>query len=216
MSTGSDPACPLRAFREALHTCTWRRADALFESSATPPSRRAACIHLPALAAFLHRRGWDSLYAALSRGSVGEEALRDLLTRYPLAESMNEAEPRVYAVDQKRTAPPRRRDQSEARLLLPSRRFTGQPIVAAWAYGLVVEIGFERDSRGAPMDARRVPPEEDANDDAASEQIRALVGRLLRLGFGGREAPLFVSNGGDEETVSVLNEPGVYREIFRA
>jgi hypothetical protein len=45
------------------------------------------------------------------------------------------------------------------------------------------------------VDARRVPPEEDVND-AASEQIRALVGRQLRQGFGSREAQLFVLDAG--------------------
>ena len=50
--------------------------------------------HLSLVAA--HRRGWGSLYAALSQGIVGEEALRNLLARYPLAESVNEAKPQVY------------------------------------------------------------------------------------------------------------------------
>jgi len=55
--------------------------------------------------------------------------------------------------------------------------------------------GAARDSWVAPVDARRVPPEEDVND-AASEQIRALVGRQLRQGFGSREAQLFVLDAG--------------------
>src|SRR5215208_94282 len=43
-----------------------------------------------------HRRGWGSLYAPLSHGRIGEEALRKLLARHPLAQSG--ATP-VYAVD---------------------------------------------------------------------------------------------------------------------
>lgn len=60
---------------------------------------------------------------------------------------MNEAEPRVYAVD--RSARPRRDAGTSTRrgyYYRPSRCSAGQPIVAGWAYGLVAEIGFERDS----------------------------------------------------------------------
>jgi hypothetical protein len=45
------------------------------------------------------------------------------------------------------------------------------------------------------MDARRVPPEQDAND-AATEQIRALVSRLARRDVGCSEPPLFVFDAG--------------------
>ncbi len=34
-------------------------------------------------AAAVHRRGWGSLYAALSKGSIDAEALQDLLARHP-------------------------------------------------------------------------------------------------------------------------------------
>ena len=43
----------------------------------------------------MHRRGWGSLYAALSKGRTDEEALRDLLVRNPIS---YEHIP-VYAVD---------------------------------------------------------------------------------------------------------------------
>jgi hypothetical protein len=54
----------LQAFRERLHGCLVRRADALFdtllaESNAPSPA------HLSLEA--VHRRGWGSLYAALSK-----------------------------------------------------------------------------------------------------------------------------------------------------
>jgi hypothetical protein len=42
-----------------------------------------------------HRRGGGSLYAALWRGRIDTEALRELLARHPLAAS----ETPVYAVD---------------------------------------------------------------------------------------------------------------------
>ena len=67
--------------------------------------------------------------------------------------------------------------------------------MAGWAYQLVAGLGLERDSWIAPMDARRVLPEEDANEVAA-EQVRALVSRLGRRDTGSGEAPLFVFDAG--------------------
>ena len=49
--------------------------------------------------------------------------------------------------------------------------------MAEWAYQILAELGFERDSRVAPVDARRVRPAEDT-DEAAAEQMRALMGQL--------------------------------------
>ena len=69
----------------------------------------------------------------------------------------------------------------------PSRHSAGQPIVAGWAYQLVAELGFERDSWVTPADIRRVKPEEDANL-VAIEQARALLQRLPEQGIN----PLFV------------------------
>jgi hypothetical protein len=73
----------------------------------------------------------------------------------------------------------------------PSRHSAGQPIVAGWAYQFVARLGFERDSWVAPMDARRVRPEADANG-MATEQVRDLMRRLPA----GATAPLFVFDGG--------------------
>lgn len=97
MSAGAGTTFPgqLRAFREELHACFPRRADALFEltdailTAGTVPSTP----HLSLAPA--HRRGWVSLYAALSKGRIGTGALRDLLA----ARASDDAGPRVYAVD---------------------------------------------------------------------------------------------------------------------
>jgi hypothetical protein len=74
----------------------------------------------------------------------------------------------------------------------PSRHSAGQPIVAGWAYQLVAQLGFIRDSWVAPMDARRVKPDEDANE-VAVRQVRALVTRLPQRG---EAPPLFVFDAG--------------------
>jgi hypothetical protein len=179
----------LRGFRARLHGCFGRRTDALFElcdailTTGTVPSPA----HLSL--ALVHHRGWGSLYAALREGTVAEDALRDLLAREPL---LAEHETLVYAVDV--SAWPRcDAECSPARgyYYSPSRHSAGQPIVAGWAYQLVARLSFERDSWVAPVEARRVRPEEDANDVAA-EQVRVLIRRLPERDV----VPLFVFDAG--------------------
>jgi hypothetical protein len=93
-----EPPDALQTFRRSLYECFHRRRDALFEltdailaadGAATSPA------HLSVQAS--HRRGWGSLYAALDRGRIDDEALRKLLSRLPLAGAQGEAP--VYAVD---------------------------------------------------------------------------------------------------------------------
>jgi hypothetical protein len=59
----------------------------------------------------------------------------------------------------------------------PSRHSGGVPIVAGWAYQLLAQLGFDRDSWVAPVDARPVKPTQNS-DELAAEQVRALVQRL--------------------------------------
>ena len=93
-----EPPDALRAFRRSFYECFHRRADALFELTdaiLTADGTAPSPAHLSLQAS--HRRGWGSLYAALDRGRIDEEALRKLLARLPLAGI--EGEPFVYAVD---------------------------------------------------------------------------------------------------------------------
>jgi hypothetical protein len=180
------------AFRGRLHAAFGRRTDALFEicdailCTGVVPSPA----HL-SLAA-VHRRGWCSLYAALANGRIDDEKVRKLLASPPLPVALSEGDPPVYAVDvspwpkcDAETSPER------GYMYHPSRHSAGQPIVAGWAYQLVAQLGFARDSWVAPADARRVRPKEDLNDVAA-EQVRGLVGRLPPK----NAAPLFVFDAG--------------------
>src|SRR5829696_1458898 len=84
--TMEPPPDALRAFRRSLYECFHRRKDALFElldailsADGTAPSPAHLSLQTS------HRRGWGSLYAALDRGRIDEEALRKLLARHPLA-----------------------------------------------------------------------------------------------------------------------------------
>jgi hypothetical protein len=85
----------LRGFRAGLHACCTRRADALVDLADALLSAQAPVASLPRLSLEpAHRRGWGSTYAALARGRIDAERLRDLLADYPL-----EGEQPVYAVD---------------------------------------------------------------------------------------------------------------------
>src|SRR5215216_7315660 len=93
-----EPPDALRAFRRSFYECLYRRGDALFELAdaiLTADSAAPSPAHLSLQV--LHRRGWGSLYAALDRGRIDDEALRKLLARHPLASAEGNAP--VYAVD---------------------------------------------------------------------------------------------------------------------
>jgi DDE superfamily endonuclease len=132
MDSVSQPLDDLRTFRDSFYRCFERRADALFEltdailtaAAGTVPSP----VHLSLVPA--HRRGWGSLYAALSRGRIEEESLRELLARNASTTGERSRAP-VYAVDVSVWS----RCDAEASpgrgyYYHPSRHPAGQPIVA--------------------------------------------------------------------------------------
>jgi hypothetical protein len=93
-----EPPDAIDAFRRSLYECFNRRGDALFEltdAMLTADGAAPSPVHLSLQAS--HRRGWGSLYAALDRGRIDDEALRKLLGRHPLAGAQGEVP--VYAVD---------------------------------------------------------------------------------------------------------------------
>ena len=73
-----EPPDALRGFRRSFYEWFRRRRDALFEladailtADGTAPSPAHLSLQPP------HRRGWGSLYAALWRGRIDEEALAE-------------------------------------------------------------------------------------------------------------------------------------------
>ena len=181
----------LHSFRRSLYECLYRRGDALFELTdaiLTAVGAAPSPAHLSLQAS--HRRGWGSLYAALDRGRIDDEALRKLLVHHPLAGT--EGQTPVYAVDASvwprcaaETSPQR------GYYYHPSRHSAGQPIVAGWAYQFVARLNFVRESWTAPVDVERLRPAQDANVVSA-EQLEALLGRLEE----GEAVPLFVFDAG--------------------
>ena len=204
--TGTAPDDRIRAFRTRLHGCFGRRADALFEltDAILTAGRVPSAVHL--CFATIHRRSWGSLYAALSKGRIDAEALRELLVSH----APGKGEAPVYAVDVS-SWPRCDAEASPGRgyLYHPSRHSAGQPIVVGWAYQLVARMRFERDSWVTPVDARRVEPEEDANRVAA-EQVRALLYRLPDCD----DAPLFVFDAGYDSVRLQQNLEGCCAQIL--
>jgi hypothetical protein len=193
------PLARLGAFRNELHACFFRRADALFELGDALLCAQAVP-SLPHLSLEpVHQRGWGSAYAALARGRVDAERLRDLLVSHLPA-----ADPRVFAVDVT-TWPRCDAECSPERgyYYHPSRHSAGQPIVAGWAYQWIAQLGFERDSWTAPVDAARLHPLDDADQQAAC-QVRALLGRLPAS----EAAPLFVFDAGYDSAQLSLDLAG--------
>ena len=203
----ADTLADLMSFRHSLYSCLGKRADALFEltDAILTAGPQPSPVHLSLELA--HRRGWGSLYGALSRGTVDTSALQVLLARYPLCD-----EPvRVYGVDCSVWA----RCDAEASpergyYYHPSRHSAGQPIVAGWSYQWVAQLGFSRDSWTAPVDVRRVHPSENPNA-VAVEQIGSLLAG--QAGSGG-PASLFVFDAGYDPVQLSLGTKGTNAAIL--
>jgi hypothetical protein len=197
----ASPLARLGLFRAELHACFTRRADALFELG-------DALLCAPAVPSLphlslqpAHQRGWGSTYAALARGRIDTERLRDLL-----ACCLPHADPLVFAVDVT-TWPRCDAECSPCRgyYYHPSRHSAGQPIIAGWAYQWIAHVSFDRDSWTAPVDARRLHPLDDT-DRTAAAQVRALLGRM---GDGG-PVPLVVFDAGYDSaqlTLELAEQP---------
>jgi hypothetical protein len=204
------PLARLGAFRAELHTCLTRRADALFELGDALLSSDS-CPSLPHLSLEpIHQRGWGSTYAALARGRIQVERLRDLLVSH-----LPPIDPLVFAVDVT-TWPRCDAECSPERgyYYHPSRHSAGQPIVAGWAYQWIAHVSFARDSWTAPVDARRLHPLDDT-DQTAAAQIHALFERLPASGA----VPLFVFDAGYDSaqlTLDLAQTPVVVLVRLRA
>jgi DDE superfamily endonuclease len=82
----------------------------------------------------------------------------------------------------------------------PSRHSAGQPIIAGWAFQWVAQVSFVRDSWTVPVDAARLCPADDT-DQQAARQVRALLGRLPSSG----PIPMFVFDAGYDSAQLTLD-----------
>jgi hypothetical protein len=197
MPMPTSPLVRLGAFRDQLHACYTRRADALFELGDALLCQPTPFLSLPHLSLEpAHQRGWGSTSAALVCGQIDTERLRDLLVRF-----LPPADPLVFAVDVT-TWPRCDAECSPERgyYYHPSRHSAGQPIITGWAFQWITQLSFDRDSWTAPVDARRLHPLEDT-DQTAAAQIRALLARLPA----GEPVPWFVFDGGYDSAQLTLD-----------
>jgi DDE superfamily endonuclease len=197
MPMPTSPLVRLGAFRDQLHACFSRRADALFELGDALLCQPTPFLSLPHLSLEpAHQRGWGSTYAALVCGRIDTDRLRDLLVRF-----LPPADPLVFAVDVT-TWPRCDAECSPERgyYYHPSRHSAGQPIITGWAFQWITQLSFDRDSWTAPVDARRLHPLDDT-DQTAAAQIHAL---LRRLGAG-EPVPWFVFDGGYDSAQLTLD-----------
>lgn len=175
-------------FRRALHGCLTRWDDALFELGDAMLGAPGPVSSVPSLSLEPEfRRSHGSLYKALARGRIDEDALRRLLVAH-----RPERWPLVFAVDASSWA----RCDAECSpdrgfYYSASRHSAGQPIVAGWSYQWIAELDWAPDSWTAPLDVMRIPPTADATSTTL-QQVRRLVARLPADG----PAPVFVFDAG--------------------
>jgi len=179
---------PLRAFRRDLYATFRSWGDALFELGDALVCSPGPVASLPALSLEPEfSRSHGSLYKALERGSIDDDALRALLVKDRPAEW-----PQVFAVDASTVercdaeCSPERGFYYSA-----SRHSAGQPIVAGWHYQWICQLSWAPDSWTAPVDVGRIPPSDDQTS-ATVAQLRRLVALLPK----GGEVPLFVLDAG--------------------
>lgn len=180
----------LRRFRGEAFDCFTRWGDALWElvDGLCQPVAVDGIAHLSLAASAM--RGHGSGYAALARGVIDADQVRDVLAgHYPGAWRPD------FAVDCSTWA---RCDAecSPGRGFYhhPSRHSAGQPIVAGWCFSWLAGLSQDPDSWTAPLDVVRVAVGDNANTVAVA-QIRGLLPRLDGLGLAA-SAPLFVFDAG--------------------
>ena len=178
----------LSEFRAGFYRCLTRWGDALFELCDAALCAGAPVASVPALSLEPEfRRSHGSLYKSLVRGHLDEERLKALLVEHRPTNW-----PEIFAVDASTW------DRCDAECS-PERGFyysaskhsAGQPIVAGWSYQWIAQLSFTPDSWTAPLDARRIRPDEDATA-ATVEQVKELVARLHETAV----VPMFVFDAG--------------------
>lgn len=181
----------LRDFRSGFYRCWSSWPDAAFELCDAVLCSPAPVASVPALSlepAF--RRSHGSLYKALGRGAVDDEALRDLLVAH-----RPHGWPPVFAVDASTWARCDAETSPERGFYYSaSKHSAGQPIVAGWSYQWITQLDWAGDSWTAPMDARRIPVNSDTNQLTVA-QVADLTDRLHRNDPDGA-VPLFVFDAG--------------------
>ncbi|MGW0137562.1 NF041680 family putative transposase [Streptomyces calvus] len=179
--TRQEELAQLSRFRGEFYSCLTARSDALFELAdavlcGDGPVRSLAELSLVGE----HRRGHGGLYAAVARGQVDTDRLRQALTAVPLPRA---ADGRlVLATDITCWLRPNAHTSPQRILCHTYGRGKDQHIpVPGWPYSIVCALEPGRSSWTAPLDALRLAPGDDTATVTA-RQLRELVERLIRAG----------------------------------
>jgi hypothetical protein len=194
---GEDPLGELAGFRQEFYDCLSARADALFELCDA-----VLCVDGPVTSlvelslAAAHRRGHGALYDGLACGGIDLTRLRMSVAALPLPRG-DDRRLRI-AID---VTPWPRPDADTSSGRLHCHRYCGcggkHQTVPGWPYSVAAVLGAGRTSWTAPLDIRRLGPDEDATEVTAT-QIRQLIERLERAGqlLTGDPPVLFVLDAG--------------------
>lgn len=194
----------LRRFRNDFHDCLTTRPDALFElvdglSQAIPV---AGIAHLSLAAGA--QRGHGSAYAAIAKGDLDEDQVRDVLAAHrPAGQSPD------FAIDTS-TWPRPDAERSPGRGYYHQRHprarsIHGEPIVAGWDFSWLCALSTQPDSWTTPLDIRCRTVGDNINTIAVA-QITALLPRLGQLPLD----PLFAHDAGYDPvqlTVGLADTP---------
>jgi DDE superfamily endonuclease len=176
-------------FRRALYGCLTARRDALFELVDALTCRPGRVDSLPGLSLEPElRRGHGGLYAALTRGRIELDQLRELLADTVAAgrDSL------VWFAGDVSNWPRPDAACSPQRLRIfdrSSRSLAGDPVTAGWPYAVLAGLEWGPTSWTAPVDATRLGPS-DALTQVTLAQIRGVLARLAAAGR--TEMPGFV------------------------
>jgi hypothetical protein len=200
------PPDPLLDYRSGLYGSFTRWSDALFELCDAVLCSTGPVHSVPSLSLEPEfSRSHGSLYKALAKGRIDEDALRALLVA-----SRPGAWPLVFAVDAStwarcdaETSPERGFHYSA------SHHSAGQPIVAGWSYQWISQLNWAKDSWTAPLDALRITPAMDATQ-ATIDQVKRLVELLPST----QEVPLFVFDAGYDGVALADALAGVRAEVL--
>jgi hypothetical protein len=189
----------LIAFRSGLYRCLRRRADALFElveAVLTAEGPVGSLVELSQEKAF--RRGHGALYDALACGDIDTDALAGLIAA---AWRPTDAGPVKVAVDVSPWARPDAETSPDRCHCYASCRCDGaRKTIPGWPFSLAAGLEWGASSWTAPLDMRRIGPDEDATV-ATVGQVAAVIARLSAAGaLAGRPAPVFAFDTGYDLT----------------
>jgi hypothetical protein len=171
----------LAGFRDAVHGCFTRRADALSELADAvlcSPGRVTDLARLSLAPEF--RRGHGALYDALGAGEVEVARLRVAVAGLPLPQ-WRDGRIRL-AVDVSGWLRPDARASPERMFChVHGRGANSGQMIPGWPYSHVAALGPGGSSWAVLLDAVRIGPGDDATDVTAA-QLREVAGRLADAG----------------------------------